>query len=81
MFYCDTCANGSTVTGAKRNWPITAFKSHGGCEICKEVGLCSEMPSKNLPIPGMTMEETREHERQLDIRLKEMQAAAKRRNK
>lgn len=43
MFYCDECA-------IKRKWPITLFRSHGRCEMCKETKECSEMPSKDLPI-------------------------------
>jgi len=45
MFYCDKCAK-------EKNWPITAFKSMGPCEICGLKKECNEMPSKDLPKKG-----------------------------
>lgn len=52
MFYCDPC-------GRKRGWPVErGFKSSGPCEICGDRALCNDVPSKDLPIPGTTMEET-----------------------
>ena len=43
MFYCNDCAK-------EKNYPISGFKSHGKCEICKEVHQCNDVPSKDLPI-------------------------------
>lgn len=42
MFYCDACAD-------VRGWPETFFHSRGKCEVCGEVGICNDTPSKNLP--------------------------------
>ena len=42
MFYCNNCAK-------KKNYPISGFKSHGTCEICKEIRQCNDVPSENLP--------------------------------
>lgn len=52
MFYCDPC-------GESRGWPQGFARSRGPCEVCKEVRDCSDVASKNLSIPGKTMEETR----------------------
>ena len=45
MFYCNKCAK-------KRNWQETAFKSKGRCEICKQVAICNERKSSELPYSG-----------------------------
>ena len=42
MFYCNDCAK-------EKNYPISGFKSHGRCEICKEIRQCNDVLSKNLP--------------------------------
>ena len=44
MFYCDGCA-------APRKWPQTIFKSEGPCEVCGRIAVCSDMPSRDLPLP------------------------------
>lgn len=44
MFYCDFC-------GKKNEWPITAAKSHGPCEICGTRADCSDVQSRDLPKP------------------------------
>lgn len=41
MFYCDSCA-------ARREWPETAFRSRGRCEMCKLDAECNDLPSKYL---------------------------------
>lgn len=42
MFYCDECRE-------DRNYPETAFKSFGPCEICGAKAACSSVPSSRLP--------------------------------
>lgn len=42
MFYCDECMK-------KRNWPTTAFKSEGKCEICRKMAICNDKPASELP--------------------------------
>lgn len=44
MFYCDECAKA-------KGWPITMFKSRGGCEICRKAAVCNETKSSELPLP------------------------------
>lgn len=44
MFFCDACAG-------RRQWPRSAFKSYGHCEVCDSVTMCSDVPSKFLPMP------------------------------
>lgn len=44
MFYCEDCRK-------KNNWPETASRSHGKCEMCGIVGLCYDVPSSRLPEP------------------------------
>ena len=44
MFFCDKCAE-------KRDWPESFSKSYGKCEICDNVTVCSDVPSRYLPIP------------------------------
>lgn len=44
MFYCDPCAR-------TKDWPITMFKSRGGCEICGKIAVCNETKSSELPLP------------------------------
>ncbi len=41
MFYCDECA-------AKRNYPITFTKSHGGCELCRKIARCNDLPTHQI---------------------------------
>ena len=43
MFYCDNCAK-------KRSWPAAIFKSYGRCEVCKDLGVCNDVPSTDLPM-------------------------------
>lgn len=63
MFYCDPCGEG-------RGWPINPIlKSSGPCEVCGVTALCNDIPSKELPIPGKTMEETRVIDRKASERL------------
>jgi len=59
MFFCEPCR-------VKNGWPESLMKSHGTCEICGEVKVCFDIPSRLLPIPGKTMEETREIEAEID---------------
>lgn len=58
MFYCKQC-------GKERDWPESLLRSEGPCEICGHVRICSDVASKNLPIPGKTMEQTAEHEQKM----------------
>jgi hypothetical protein len=44
MFFCGKCASSN-------NWPESISKSYGPCECCDTVGLCSDVPSKYLPMP------------------------------
>lgn len=44
MFYCDPCAR-------SKGWPEGFMKSHGPCEVCGKTRLCSDVPSKFLPLP------------------------------
>ena len=44
MFYCTPCAH-------EREWPEGRFKSHGKCEVCGKVAACSDIPSRDLPLP------------------------------
>lgn len=59
MFFCEECR-------AKNKWPEGFMKSQGPCEICGEVAICNHIPSRHLPIPGKTMEETREIDAKID---------------
>ena len=49
MFYCDKCA-------LEKGWPKSIGKSFGTCEVCDEVSVCNDTPSKLLPIKGMRNE-------------------------
>ena len=51
MFYCNDCAE-------KRSYPISGFKSHGKCEICKEIRQCNDVKSEILPKDDCQHEET-----------------------
>ena len=42
MFYCDTCKD-------QKDWPMSFSKSHGKCEICGNLAVCNDIPSKYLP--------------------------------
>jgi len=42
MFYCEPCEK-------KYNWPNSFMKSRGKCEMCDNVGVCNDVPSKYLP--------------------------------
>ncbi len=42
MFYCDPCSE-------KHGWPKSWHKSKGKCEMCGEVAICNDVPSKALP--------------------------------
>jgi len=42
MFYCNPCA-------IAHNWPTSAFRSYGRCELCKIAASCNDVPSKYLP--------------------------------
>ena len=44
MFYCDACA-------ARKGYPRTMFRSLGKCEVCGTTQVCSDKPSKDLPLP------------------------------
>jgi hypothetical protein len=44
MFYCDPCAD-------KREWPPSLSRSYGRCEICDEMSVCNDKPSRHLPPP------------------------------
>lgn len=44
MFYCDPCAG-------PRGWPISWQHSFGSCEICGQVRVCNDVPSRDLPTP------------------------------
>ena len=44
MFYCDACAK-------KNKWPDGFSKSRGGCEVCGNTAVCSDVPSSALPAP------------------------------
>jgi hypothetical protein len=59
MFFCDECRR-------KNQWPESFMKSEGRCEICKTHSVCNDVPSRLLPIPGKTMEETREIDAKID---------------
>lgn len=42
MFYCDECRR-------KANWPESIFKSRGPCEVCGNMAICNDVPTKYLP--------------------------------
>ena len=42
MFYCNDCAE-------EKKYPLSGFKSHGRCEICKQIRQCNDVPSRDLP--------------------------------
>lgn len=42
MFFCDSCAK-------KCGWPSSIMKSHGKCEMCENVSVCNDVPSRYLP--------------------------------
>lgn len=48
MFYCEPCR-------VKNSWPESLGgpfgMSRGPCEICKQVAVCHDVPSKALPMP------------------------------
>lgn len=44
MLYCDECAK-------KMGYPKTEFQSNGACEICRDVAVCNDTPSRLLPKP------------------------------
>lgn len=44
MFYCRPC-------GDARGWGVGLLKSVGPCEICGARAACSDVPSRDLPIP------------------------------
>lgn len=46
MFYCDPCRLKQDPV-----WPEGWMKSQGPCEICGKSALCSDVPSKYLPLP------------------------------
>ena len=46
MFYCDRCR-------VKRKWPMSLFKSHGPCELCRTVTGCNDIAAKDLPVPPL----------------------------
>jgi len=49
MFYCQDCAE-------EKGWPTdTMVKSRGKCEICGELAICEDVPSKFLPIPDESL--------------------------
>ena len=45
MFYCKACQD-------KYSWPDGFMKSHGPCEMCGKPSLCSDVPSRFLPVPA-----------------------------
>lgn len=45
MFYCDKC-------GLEKGWPKSITKSFGTCELCDEVSVCNDTPSRLLPSVG-----------------------------
>lgn len=44
MFYCAKCAE-------KNKWPWGLSGSHGPCEVCGKVTICTDVPSHALPDP------------------------------
>lgn len=44
MFFCDKCAE-------KKRWRPGWLKSEGPCEVCGNYALCSDVPSRYLPLP------------------------------
>lgn len=42
MYFCDPCAK-------QNNWPTSFARSYGTCEVCKRLGSCHDVPSKDLP--------------------------------
>ena len=44
MFYCGTCEKDN-------EWPDSFIKSYGKCEMCDNVALCNDVPSRYLPMP------------------------------
>jgi hypothetical protein len=51
MFYCETC-------GKKNGWPESFVQSRGQCEMCGETAVCFDVPSKHLPKPLQTEQES-----------------------
>lgn len=42
------------------------MQSSGLCEICGKEAVCNDVPSRHLNIPGLTMEQTRAKEAEMD---------------
>ncbi len=53
MFFCDPCAK-------ENGWPMSMFKSSGRCEMCEKQAACSDIPSRQLPLPKPKLENTME---------------------
>lgn len=54
MFYCDKCR-------VKNGWPTSFMGSRGPCEVCKEVAVCNDTPSRYLcgPPPHVVADHVR----------------------
>lgn len=43
MFYCENCAD-------ENEWPLSAHRSLGNCEMCGSTAACCDVPSRSLPM-------------------------------
>lgn len=60
MFFCKECK-------IKNKWPAYMPPSSLGlCEVCNKHTTCYDIPSSHLPIPGKTMEETRQIDKEIE---------------
>lgn len=57
MFYCDKCR-------VKNGWPMSFMGSRGPCEVCDEVAVCNDTPSRYLcdPPPDVVADHVRKPE-------------------
>lgn len=50
MFYCEKCREAA-------EWPGSIVTSLGPCEICEEVTVCYDRPSRSLPVANARLRE------------------------